>query len=301
MSSTLSRRDFVTTGTGLVISFYLPVRAVAARTHPAAPFAPNAWLRVGSDGIVTLTLDRSEMGQGAQTGLAIILAEELDADWSSIRLGPMPEHPAGWSRIMRTGGGDANPSAWQPLRKAGAAAREMLVRAAAQAWKVDRSTCRAEKGAVIHVPSGRRLTYGSLAARAAALPVPTDAPLKDAKDFRLVGTRVTRLDTPSKVNGSAQFGIDVKLPGMLVASIERSPVLGGRVKRFNADRAKSMPGVRHVVALEPSSWIGAGGAWAAGCAAGVAGVADSYWQRGQARRALEIERDEGDSGALDSL
>src|SRR3989442_12344413 len=123
MSARLPRRRFVTTGPGLVISFYLPVRAVAARTHPAAPFAPNAWLRVGSDGIVTLTLDRSEMGQGAQTGLAIILAEELAADWSSIRLGPMPENPAGWSRIMRTGGRKATPSSWQPPLKAGATAR----------------------------------------------------------------------------------------------------------------------------------------------------------------------------------
>src|SRR5882762_4533480 len=261
--SSISRREFVATSAGLVVSFYLPSRLGPSPTAAPPPFAPNAWLRVGGDGIVTLTLDRSEMGQGAQTGLAIILAEELDADWASIRLGPMPENPAGWSRIMRTGGSNAIRSSWEPLRKAGAAARAMLVTAAAEAWKVDRSTCRADKGAVIHVPSGRRLSYGSLAARAAALPVPTDAPLKDAKDFHLVGTRVTRLDTPSKVDGSAQFGIDVKIPGMLVASIERSPVLGGRVKRFNADRAKAMPGVRHVVALEPSSWIGAGGAWAA--------------------------------------
>src|SRR3989475_8609264 len=209
----------------------------------------------------------------------------------------MPENPAGWSRIMRTGGSNAIRSSWEPLRKAGAAAGEVLVRAAAEAWKVDRSTCRAEKGAVIHVPSGRRLTYGSLAARAAALPVPTDAPLKDAKDFRLVGTRVTRLDTPSKVDGSAQFGIDVKVPGMLVASIERSPVLGGRVKRFNADRAKSMPGVRHVVALEPSSWMGANGAWAAGCAGGVA-VAARRDSRGQgAPRGRRGAGGEGGSGA----
>src|SRR3989441_10543751 len=298
MGSATTRREFLETTTGLVIAFALPWRVQTAAGP--APFAPNAWLRIGADGIVTLTLDRPEMGQGAQTGLAIILAEELDGDWSSIRLGLMPENPAGWARIMRTGGSNAIRSSWEPLGKAGAAAREMLVRAAAQAWKVDRSTCRAEKGAVIHVPSGRRLTYGSLAARAAALPVPTDAPLKDAKDFRLVGTRVTRLDTPSKVNGSAQFGIDVKLPGMLVASIERSPVLGGRVKRFNADRAKAMPGVRHVGALEPSSWMGANGAWAAGCAAGVAVVAEKYSQARQARRALEIEWDEGDGGALDS-
>src|SRR5256884_3513582 len=267
----ISRRDFVKTGTGLVISFYLPSRPVPAAAP--APFAPNAWLRIGTDGIITLTLDKSEMGQGSQTGLALILAEELEADWSTVRLGPLPENPAAWSRTMRTGGSNAIRSSWQPLRKAGATAREMLVTAAAQTWQVDRATCRAEQGAVIHVPTGRRLRYGTLAARAAALPVPSEAPLKDPKDFRLVGTRVTRLDTPGKGDGSAVVGIDVKVPGMLIASIERSPVLGGRVKRVNADRAKAMPGVRHVVALEPSSWMGANGAWAAGCAAGVAVVA----------------------------
>src|SRR5438046_4845750 len=185
--SSISRREFVATSAGLVISFYLPARPGAASGLAAAPpsFVPNAWLRIGTDGIVTLTVDKSEMGQGAQTGLAMILAEELDADWSTIRLGPMPENPAGWSRTMRTGGSNAIRSSWEPLRKAGATARDMLVTAAAQAWKVDRTTCRAERGAVIHVPTGRRLTYGALAAPAAALPVPTDAPLKDPKDFRL--------------------------------------------------------------------------------------------------------------------
>src|SRR2546427_541035 len=199
MGSATTRREFLETTSGLVIAFALPWRVQTAAGP--APFAPNAWLRIGADGIVTLTIDRSEMGQGSQTGLALILAEELEADWSTIRLG---------------------------------------------------------------------------------------------------GTRVERLDPPGKVDGSAQFGIDVKVPGMLIASIERSPVLGGRLKRFKADRAKAMPGVRHVVALEPSSWMGANGAWAAGCAAGVAVVADTYWQAVQARRALEIEWDEGDSGALDS-
>src|SRR5437016_6789602 len=197
-ASGVSRRAFVETTTGLVIAFVVPWRADVVPGPAAAPppFAPNAWVRIGTDGIVTLTIDKSEMGQGAQTGLAMILAEELDADWSTIRLGPMPENPAGWSRTMRTGGSNAIRSSWEPLRKAGAAAREMLVRAAAQAWKVDRATCRAERGAVIHVSSGRRLSYGTLAARAASLPVPTDVPLKDPKDFRLVGTRVKRLDTP---------------------------------------------------------------------------------------------------------
>ena len=301
MSTQITRRAFVETSASLLLAFYLPARrGLAGPALVAADFVPNAWLRIGTDGIVTLTIDRSEMGQGSQTGLALILAEELDADWSKVRLGPVPENPAGWSRTMRTGGSNAIRSSWEPLRKAGATAREMLVTAAAEAWKVDRATCRAEQGFVIHVPSGRRLSYGTLAARAASLPVPTDVPLKDPKDFRLVGTRVKRLDTPGKVDGSAQFGIDVKVPGMLIASIERSPVLGGRVKRFNADRVKVMPGVRHVVALEPSSWMGANGAWAAGCAAGVAVVADTYWQALQARRALEIEWDEGDSAALDS-
>src|SRR3989441_8043082 len=241
------------------------------------------------------------MGQGSQTGLALILAEELEADWSTIRLGPMPENPAGWPRTMRTGGSNAIRSSWEPMRKAGATAREMLVTAAAETWKVDRATCRAERGVVIHVPRRRRLPYGTLVPRAASLPVPTDVPLKDPKDFRLVGTRVTRLDTPGKVDGSARFGIDVKVPGMLIASIERSPVLGGRVKRFNADRAKAMPGVRHVVALEPSPWEAANGAWAAGCAAGVAVVAGTNMPAPAGPAALQIDWDEGDSGALDSL
>ncbi|HEU5262570.1 MAG TPA: xanthine dehydrogenase family protein molybdopterin-binding subunit [Gemmatimonadales bacterium] len=299
-SPQISRRDFVKTGAGLVVAFYLPPRVAAAPGPAAATFTPNAWLRIGPDGIVTLTVDRSEMGQGSQTGMAMILAEELEADWCTVRLGPMPENPAGWSRTMRTGGSNAIRSSWEPLRKAGAAAREMLISAAADMWKVDRSTCRAEQGAVIHAPSGRRLAYPKLVARAATLPVPTEVPLKNPKDFRLLGTRVPRLDTPSKVDGSAVYGIDVKVPGMLVASIERSPVLGGKLKRFNADRARGLPGVRHVVPLEASSWMGTTGAWAAGCAAGVAVVAETYWQAVHARRALEIEWDEGDSATLDS-
>src|SRR5438067_8021849 len=219
MSSTVSRRDFVATSAGLVIAFHLPPRARTASA--ATDFSPNAWLRVGSDGIVTLTADKSEMGQGSQTGLAMILAEELEADWSTIRLGPIPENPAGWSRRMSTGGSTAIHTSWDPLRKAGAAAREMLISAAADTWRVDRSACRAENGTVIHTPTGRRLAYGKLVARAARLPVPEDAPLKDPKDFRLIGSRVPRLDTPVKTDGSAVFGIDVKMPGMLIASIER--------------------------------------------------------------------------------
>jgi isoquinoline 1-oxidoreductase beta subunit len=298
----LTRRDFVKTGAGLVLAFYLPPRSLAAAmgVRAASDFAPNAWLKIGPDGLVTLTLDKSEMGQGSPTGLAMILAEELEADWSSVRLGPVPENPAAWSRRMRTGGSNAIRSSWEPLRQAGATARELLVSAAAETWHVDRASCRAENGAVLHPATGRRLSYGAVTARAATLPVPATVALKDPKDFRLIGTWVPRLDTPGKVDGSAVFGIDVKLPGLLIASIERSPVLGGRLKRLSAARAQAMPGVRHVVALEPSSWMGTNGAWAAGCAAGVAVVADSYWQAVTARRALEVEWDEGDAATLDS-
>src|SRR2546421_8659940 len=167
MSSTISRRDFVATSAGLVIAFHLPARDTAARPAAAAPFAPNAWLRIDPDGSVTLTIDKCEMGQGSQTGLAMILAEELEADWSQVRLGPMPENPAAWSRRMSTGGSTAIHTSWDLLRKAGATAREMLVSAAADTWRVDRSTCRADSGTVLHPATGRRLAYGKLAARAA--------------------------------------------------------------------------------------------------------------------------------------
>ena len=300
MTTHVTRRAFIKTGAGLVIGFSLPPRLVPAPRRAEAPFAPNAWVRVGTDGIVTLTVDKSEMGQGSQTALAMILAEELEADWSKVRLGPVPENAAGWSRRMSTGGSTAVRTSWDPLRKAGATARAMLITAAAEAWKVDRTTCRAENGAVVHEPSGRRLPYGKLATRAARLAVPTDAPLKDPKNFRLLGRRVPRLDTPSKVDGSATFGIDVTVPGMLVASIERCPVFGGRIKRHDATKAKALPGVRAVVELEGSPWTGQGGAWGVGCAAGVAVVADTYWHAFQGRKALEIEWDEGEATSLDS-
>ena len=300
MGTNVTRREFVETSAGLVISFYLPARRGAAPNPADTDFAPNAWLRIGADEVVTLTVDKSEMGQGSQTGLAMILAEELEADWAKVRLGPVPENPAGWSRRMSTGGSTAIRTSWDPLRKAGATAREMLISAAAATWNVDRSTCHAEQGVVIHTPTKRQLPYGKLAARAAQVPVPSDAPLKDPKDFRLLGTRAPRLDTPAKVDGSAVFGIDVTVPEMLIASIERCPVFGGMLKRYDGAKAEALPGVRAVVALEPSPWTGRGGAWAAGCAAGVAVVADTYWHAVQGRRALEIEWDEGEAATLGS-
>ena len=299
-TSTITRREFVGTSAGLVLSFYLPAGPGRASAPRDGAFSPNAWLRVGSDGIVTLTIDKSEMGQGPHTALAMILADELEADWSKVQLGPVPENPAAWSRPMSTGGSRSVRSSWDTLRKAGATARAMLVAAAAETWGVEPATCRAENGTVVHATSRRRLGYAVLARKAATLPVPENPPLKDPKDFRLIGTRVRRLDTPPKVDGGAVFGIDVRVPGMLVASIERCPVFGGRIKRFDAERSNAVPGVRHVVPLDASPWTGTNGAWGVGCAAGVAVVADSYWQAVTGRRALEIEWDEGDNGSLDS-
>lgn len=295
----MERRDFLQTagtiGAGLVIGFRMPSR------RGAQSFAPNAWLRVGTDGAVTVTIDKSEMGEGNHTALAMIAAEELDADWSKVKVGPLPENPAGWSRRMSTGGSTSVRTSWDILRKAGASARVMLVTAAAQTWGVDAKACRTERGTVTHPASGRRLSYGALAQKAATLSVPENPPLKDPKDFRLLGTRVPRLDTPAKVNGSAVFGIDVKVPGMLVASIERSPVFGGKLKTFDAGAAKALPGVRHVVPLDGSPWTGTNGAWGIGTESGVAVVADTYWQAVQGRQALEITWDEGPNAALGDI
>jgi isoquinoline 1-oxidoreductase subunit beta len=293
----MKRRAFLevagTIGAGLVIGFRIPDR------HGVVPFAPNAWLRVDTDGTVTVTTDKSEMGEGNHTALAMIAAEELDADWSKVKVGAVPINPAGWSRRMATGGSTSVRTSWEILRKAGATARAMLVTAAAQTWGVEAAACSTRNGTVTH--ANHRLTYGELAQKAATLPVPENTPLKDPKDFRILGTRVPRLDTPSKVNGTAQFGIDVRVPGMLIASIERAPVFGGKVKSFDGTAAKAVPGVRHVVQLDGTPWTGTNGAWGVGTEAGVAVVADTYWQAVQGRQALRITWDEGPNATLSDI
>ncbi len=292
MNSTLAptRRDFIkvvsVAGGGLLLGFYLPSNEelLAAEPVPATAFAPNAWLRIDVDGTVTITVAKSEMGQGVRTSLPMIVAEELEADWQKIRIEPALTDPQYGD--MGTGGSTSVRESWLPLRKAGAAAREMLVTAAAQTWGVERTTCRAEKGAVVHVPSGRRLTYGQLVEAGAKLPVPADPPLKEPKDYHLIGTRVRRLDTPEKADGRAGFGMDVKVPGILVATVARCPVFGGKVKSFDATRAMAVKGVRHVVEVP--------------AAAGVAVAADSTWAAMKGREALAITWEEGPSAGLDS-
>ncbi len=292
-----ARRDFIkvvsVAGGGLILGFYLPSKEelLATEPVPATAFAPNAWLRIDLDGSVTVTVAKSEMGQGVRTSLPMLLAEELEADWSKIRIEPALADPKYGD--MTTGGSTSVRKSWLPLRKAGATPREMLISAAAQTWGVERATCRAEQGAVIHVPSGRSLTYGQLVETAAKLPVPAlnhdasgpaDVPLKDTKDFRIIGKSAARLDTPEKLDGKAVFGLDVKVPGMLVATVARCPVFGGKVKSFDATKAMAVKGVRHVAQV-PS---------------GVAVVADSTWAAMQGREALAITWDEGPSAGLDS-
>ena len=274
----MQRRDFLqvagTIGAGLVIGFRIPNR------RGVAPFAPNAWLRIGTDDSVLVIVDRSEMGQGVTTSLPMLLAEELEADWTKIRFEFAPADKAYINQlfgIQGTGGSSSVRAAWKPLRQAGAQARTMLIAAAAQTWGVEPASCRAEAGAVIHVATHRRLTYGALAQRAAALPVPADVQLKDPKDWRLAGKPTKRLDTRFKVNGTAQFGIDVRVPGMLTAVVARSPVFGGKVTSFDATAAKAIPGVRHVVQIS----------------SGIAVVGDGYWPAKQGRDALKVSWDEG--------
>jgi isoquinoline 1-oxidoreductase subunit beta len=293
----MERRAFLqvggTIGAGLVLGVRLP------DARGVLPFAPNAWLRINPDGTVTVTIDKSEMGEGNHTALAMVVAEELDADWSKVKVGPLPANPAAWSRRMSTGGSTSVRTSYEILRKAGASARAMLVGAAAQTWGVDAAACSTSNGTVTH--ANHRLTYGELATKAATLPLPSDPPLKDPKNFRILGTRVHRLDTPSKVNGSAEFGIDVRMPGMLFATIERAPVFGAKVKSFDATAAKALPGVRHVVQLSGTPWTGVNGAWGVGTESGIAVVADTYWHAVEGRRALRITWDEGPAATLSDI
>ncbi len=287
----VSRRSFLKTGAlmggGLMLGFSLaprrPFRAASAQS--ASSFAPNAFIRIGTDDVVTMIVNKSEMGQGVYTSLPMLIAEELEVDWSKIRVEPAPVDPAynhtEWG-LQGTGGSTSVWSEWERLRKAGATARAMLVKAAADTWKVDPASCRAEKGFVIHNPTQRKISYGRLVEKASQMEPPKDVSLKEPKDFKIIGKPRRRLDTPEKTNGKAIFGIDARLPGMLTAVVVRPPVFGGKVKTFNADKARAVPGVKEVVQID----------------SGVAVIADGFWSAHQGRDALEIDWDEGPLAAL---
>jgi len=282
--SALSRRDFIVAGAaagaGLVIGVYLP----HGRKHRAGDaFSPNAYLKITPDNKVTVVVARSEMGQGVHTSLPMILAEELEADWKQIQI-----EQAGASTLFgdqTTGGSASVRTTWDPMRRAGAAAREMLISAAALHWGVGRASCKAENGAIVHATSSRRATYGELATKAATLPVPTDVVLKQAKDYKIVGKPLPRLDTPAKVNGSAEYGIDFRVPNMKYALLARCPVIGGKVANFDDKEAKKVEGVSYVGKLTDSS---------------IAVVADSVWSAMEGRRVLQVTWDEGPNKDLNT-
>jgi isoquinoline 1-oxidoreductase beta subunit len=280
----IQRRDFlkvwVAASGGLLIGFQFPgISRLASAQTSVGTFMPNAFVRIGTDESITVIVNHSEMGQGVYTSLPMLLAEELDADWTKVGyesapVDPKYNHPAFGMQV--TGGSSSVWSGLEQFRQAGAAARAMLVAAAAQQWNVDAASCRTDSGAVLH-GSNRKLTYGQLGGGAAKLTPPEHVQLKDPKTFKLIGKPIKRLDTPEKLNGKAVFGIDVKLPGMVTAVIARPPIFGAKMKSFDDSRARSMAGVRKIVAVP----------------AGVAVIADTFWQAKMAREALQVNWDEG--------
>jgi len=289
MSITLAvnRREFLKLGVagtgGLLLGFVLPTRAEANSVAAVATLKLNAWVHVRTDDVVTLFIHKAEMGQGTVTSLSMLLAEELECDWATIRT-EFPGVDRAFGGSQGVFGSQSIRSSWTPLRQAGASARVMLVQAAAARWGVDAAVCRADHGAVVNTATNARLTYGALAEDAARQPVPTAPALKDARDFRLIGTSAKRLDTPAKIDGTATFGIDVRLPGMLYAVVARSPVVGGTVTSVDDAKAKTIPGIKHIVRIS----------------SGVAVVADNTWSAMEGRKVLDIVWNEGPNATFSS-
>src|SRR4029453_11509865 len=285
-----SRREFVTilaaAGGGLLLGYRAEGAQRAASGTTSASFAPNAFIRIPPDGKVTLVMPQAEMGQGVYTSLSMLLAEELEIAPDQIRLEQAPPDKKLYANQFfgeqMTGASSSVRAFYEPLRRAGATARTMLVAAAAASWNVAPPPAGARKGVVTHTPTRRTLTYGVLASRAAKLSVPEKVALKDPKDFTLIGTPLKRLDTPSKVNGMAQYSIDVRLPAMLIATVAASPVLGGKVASIDEQKAKAVPGVRQIVRLDDA----------------VAVVADHMWAAKQGLAALDIRWDDGPNATL---
>src|SRR6266852_932523 len=302
MSSNVTRRTFLktsaATSASLLLPFYLsgnPRKIRNSDPSAAATFSPNAWLELDSDGGVKIWCGKSEVGQGVCTALPMLVAEELCCDWRHVQVVQADLDPKYGDQL--TGGSLSVRTSYENLRKAGAAAREMLISAAAIEWNVPHSECRAENSAVHHPSTSRSFAYSQLFAAAAQLQPPADPPLKNPSDFRIVGKPTPRTDTPQKINGAARFGIDTRVPGMLIASVERCPVYGGTARTSNAEKVRKMPGVRAVFELKPAHLThqfgdeSGPGSRNYSCA-GVAVLADSTWAAMQARRLLKVEWNE---------
>jgi isoquinoline 1-oxidoreductase beta subunit len=292
-TTSLDRRTFLkvtaAAGGGLLVSGWIPeIRGLDPALEAAGVFEPNIWVRIGADNSVTMTLTMLEMGQGVMTSMPMLVAEELDIDWKTIKTEWAPADPKygnpNFGGQQLTAGSNSVRGMWKRLREAGATARAMLVTAGARTWGVNENTVSTDKGQVVHKASGRRLTYGALVDNAAALPVPKTVALKTPSTFSVLGQSLPRLDIPEKVTGQAVFGLDVKRPGMLIARVVRCPVFGGKASSVNADKAKAVPGVRHVVSIST----------------GVAVVADNYWAASKGAQALDVKWDEGQLAQLNS-
>jgi isoquinoline 1-oxidoreductase beta subunit len=289
-----SRRAVLQSGLAgvFVLGFHLPARAVNEPEQPPdstqGKFAPNAFIRIDRSGQTTLVMPQVEMGQGVYTAIAMILAEELDADFSKVTLEHAPPDDKLYANpifgIQVTGNSNSIRSFWKPLRVAGAAARLMLVQAAAQQWQVDPASCSASNGMVSHASTGRTLSYGDLIVAASAQPIPQDPPLKAPKDFTLIGRPLKRLDTPNKTDGKVVYGIDAMLPGMKFATLAQCPVFGGKVGRVDDSAAKKIPGVQQIVVLDDL----------------VAVVGDHMWAAKKGLDALVISWDEGANAKINS-
>jgi isoquinoline 1-oxidoreductase beta subunit len=289
----VSRRAFLQAGAavggGLMLSLRLPFANGEAEAADANAFVPNAFIRIEGDGQIFLIMPYVEMGQGTYTSIPMLIAEELEVDLKQVRLEHAPPNEKLYGNpllggLQATGNSNAIRAAWQPLRQAGATARTMLVSAAAKRWNVDPASCRAQSGEVLHAPTGRRIKYGELTADAARLPVPESVALKRAEDFKLIGTPAKRLDAPAKINGTAVYGIDVRPPGLKIATLAQSPVFGGRVKSVDDAAAKAVKGVRQIVRLDDA----------------VAVVADHMGAAKKGLAALVIEWDDGPHAKLNT-
>jgi isoquinoline 1-oxidoreductase beta subunit len=286
----LSRRGFLrasaTASGGLLLSLSLPFAHREGLAAASDTFEPNAFIRIGGDGQIVLTMPYVEMGQGTYTAIPMLIAEELEVDLKQVRLEHAPPNEKLYVNpllgVQATGNSNAIRGSWQPLRKAGATARTMLITAAAKRWNVDPASCGAQSGEVRHQASGRSLGYGELAAEAARMPVPENVTLKQPAEFKLIGTPVKRLDTPPKINGTAIYGIDARPPGVRIATLAQSPVFGGRVKRVDDTAAKAVKGVRQIVRLDDA----------------VAVVADHMGAAKKGLAALNIEWDDGPHAKL---
>jgi isoquinoline 1-oxidoreductase subunit beta len=294
ISDGISRRGLLTSGLagGFLLAFHLPVRAANEPVQPPdvteGKFAPNAFIRIDVTGHTTLVMPQVEMGQGVYTAVAMILAEELDADFAQVTLEHAPPNDKLYGNptfgLQVTGNSNSIRAFWKPLRDAGASARAMLVQAAAQQWQVEPVSCTTSNGEVTHKESGRKLSYGALAASAGSQTPPKDVALKDPKDFVLIGKPLKRFDTPDKVNGKAVYGIDAILPGMKFATLAACPVFGGKVGKVDDSAAKKVPGVQKIIVLDDT----------------VAVVGDHMWAAQKGLDALVVDWDEGPNARISS-